>query len=33
MRTALGATAADLLVLTHDGSLFAGGVSRFGDPI
>jgi L-fuculose-phosphate aldolase len=30
--TALGATAADLLVLTHDGILFADGVSRFGDP-
>ena len=29
--TALGATAADLLVLTHDGILFADGVSRFGD--
>jgi L-fuculose-phosphate aldolase len=30
--TALGATEADLLVLTHDGILFADGVSRFGDP-
>jgi len=30
--TALGATDADLLVLTHDGILFADGVSRFGDP-
>jgi L-fuculose-phosphate aldolase len=30
--TALGATAAELLVLTHDGILFADGVSRFGDP-
>jgi L-fuculose-phosphate aldolase len=30
--TALGATGADLLVLTHDGILFADGVSRFGDP-
>ena len=30
--TALGATAADLEVLTHDGILFADGVSRFGDP-
>jgi len=30
--TALGATAADLLVLTHDGILFADGVGRFGDP-
>jgi L-fuculose-phosphate aldolase len=30
--TALGATGSDLLVLTHDGILFADGVSRFGDP-
>jgi len=30
--TALGATGADLLVLTHDGILFADGVARFGDP-
>jgi L-fuculose-phosphate aldolase len=30
--TALGATAADLEVLTHDGVLFADGVARFGDP-
>jgi L-fuculose-phosphate aldolase len=30
--TALGATGADLLPLTHDGILFADGVSRFGDP-
>jgi L-fuculose-phosphate aldolase len=30
--TALGATAADLEVLTHDGILFADGVARFGDP-
>jgi L-fuculose-phosphate aldolase len=30
--TALGATTADLQVLTHDGVLFADGVSRFGDP-
>ena len=30
--TALGATAADLLPLTHDGILFADGVGRFGDP-
>jgi L-fuculose-phosphate aldolase len=30
--TALGATAAELQVLTHDGILFADGVARFGDP-
>jgi L-fuculose-phosphate aldolase len=30
--TALGATAADLSVLTHDGILFADGVARFDDP-
>jgi L-fuculose-phosphate aldolase len=30
--TALGATAADLVPLTHDGILFADGVARFGDP-
>jgi L-fuculose-phosphate aldolase len=30
--TALGATAADLSILTHDGILFADGVARFGDP-
>jgi L-fuculose-phosphate aldolase len=30
--TALGATTSDLLVLTHDGLLFADGVSRFDDP-
>jgi L-fuculose-phosphate aldolase len=30
--TALGATAAELLPLTHDGILFADGVGRFGDP-
>src|SRR3989440_6042149 len=30
--TALGATASDLSVLTHDGILFAEGVSRFDDP-
>ena len=30
--TALGATAADLEVLTHDGILFADGVARFRDP-
>lgn len=30
--TALGATATDLSVLTHDGILFADGISRFGDP-
>ena len=30
--TALGATAADLAVLTHDGILFADGVGRFDDP-
>jgi L-fuculose-phosphate aldolase len=30
--TALGATDAELAVLTHDGILFAGGVARFGDP-
>jgi L-fuculose-phosphate aldolase len=30
--TALGATAADLALLTHDGILFADGVSRFDDP-
>jgi L-fuculose-phosphate aldolase len=30
--TALGATGADLEVLTHDGILFADGVGRFGDP-
>ena len=30
--TALGATTADLEVLTHDGILFADGVGRFGDP-
>jgi L-fuculose-phosphate aldolase len=30
--TALGATGAELHVLTHDGILFADGVGRFGDP-
>ncbi len=30
--TALGATSADLAVLTHDGILFADGVSRFDQP-
>jgi ribulose-5-phosphate 4-epimerase/fuculose-1-phosphate aldolase len=30
--TALGATGAELLPLTHDGILFADGVGRFGDP-
>ena len=30
--TALGATGAELLPLTHDGILFADGVARFGDP-
>jgi len=30
--TALGATAADLALLTHDGILFADGVARFDDP-
>ena len=30
--TALGATTADLALLTHDGILFAGGVGRFDDP-
>jgi L-fuculose-phosphate aldolase len=30
--TALGATAADLVPLTHDGILFADGVGRFDDP-
>ena len=30
--TALGATAADLALLTHDGILFAEGVGRFDDP-
>jgi ribulose-5-phosphate 4-epimerase/fuculose-1-phosphate aldolase len=30
--TALGATSADLLPLTHDGILFADGVARFGEP-
>ena len=30
--TALGATAADLSILTHDAILFADGVARFGDP-
>src|SRR5437667_2891844 len=30
--TALGATSADLALLTHDGILFADGVGRFGDP-
>jgi len=30
--TALGATSADLALLTHDGILFAEGVGRFGDP-
>jgi L-fuculose-phosphate aldolase len=30
--TALGATAAELSILTHDGILFADGVGRFGDP-
>lgn len=30
--TALGATAAHLVPLTHDGILFADGVARFGDP-
>ena len=30
--TALGATDADLVPLTHDGILFADGVGRFGDP-
>ena len=30
--TALGATAADLALLTHDGILFAEGVGRFEDP-
>jgi L-fuculose-phosphate aldolase len=30
--TALGATSADLAVLTHDGVLFADGVGRFDDP-
>ena len=30
--TALGATRAELVPLTHDGILFADGVPRFGDP-
>jgi L-fuculose-phosphate aldolase len=30
--TALGATASDLALLTHDGILFADGVGRFDDP-
>jgi ribulose-5-phosphate 4-epimerase/fuculose-1-phosphate aldolase len=30
--TALGATAADLVLLTHDGILFADGVGRFDQP-
>ena len=30
--TALGATTADLALLTHDGILFAEGVGRFDDP-
>jgi ribulose-5-phosphate 4-epimerase/fuculose-1-phosphate aldolase len=30
--TALGATSADLAVLTHDGILFADGVGRFDEP-
>jgi len=30
--TALGATGAELLPLTHDGILFADGVARFSDP-
>ncbi|HEY7604415.1 MAG TPA: class II aldolase/adducin family protein [Gaiellaceae bacterium] len=30
--TALGATGADLALLTHDGILFADGVGRFDDP-
>jgi L-fuculose-phosphate aldolase len=30
--TALGATTAELAVLTHDGILFADGVARFDDP-
>jgi L-fuculose-phosphate aldolase len=30
--TALGATTADLALLTHDGILFADGVGRFDDP-
>ena len=30
--TALGATTAELVPLTHDGILFAGGVGRFDDP-
>jgi ribulose-5-phosphate 4-epimerase/fuculose-1-phosphate aldolase len=30
--TALGATSADLALLTHDGILFAEGVGRFDDP-
>jgi ribulose-5-phosphate 4-epimerase/fuculose-1-phosphate aldolase len=30
--TALGATAAELVLLTHDGVLFADGVGRFDDP-
>jgi ribulose-5-phosphate 4-epimerase/fuculose-1-phosphate aldolase len=30
--TALGATTADLALLTHDGILFAEGVGRFADP-
>lgn len=30
--TALGATAADLALLTHDGILFADGIGRFDDP-
>ena len=30
--TALGATGAELMPLTHDGILFADGVARFGDP-
>ena len=30
--TALGATSADLLPLTHDGILFADGIARFGEP-
>ena len=30
--TALGATTADLALLTHDGVLFADGVGRFDDP-
>lgn len=30
--TALGATATDLALLTHDGILFADGIARFDDP-